>query len=1049
VYRATLDACDEVLRGELERPLLEVMYAGEGEPQAALLDETCYTQPALFALEYALAAMWRSWGIEPAVVLGHSAGEYVAACVAGVFALEDALRLIAARGRLMQGLSRDGAMAAVFTEVSRVTELLAGHEAEVSVAALNTPGNVVISGRQEAVQTVCGQLEAQGVEWRALRIRVAAHSPLMEPMLEEFEALAEQVSYAEPRIPVVSNVTGELVTGREMSQAVYWREHVRRPVRFVDSMRRAEATGCGVYLEVGPGGTLLGLGCECLPDADLAWVQTLHKDREEWPQVLEALSQLWVNGVAVDWRGYEGEGVRRPVALPTYPFQRRRYWVEAAAAGANRRRRTGETAGTNTMRLIEEGHTQQLAQALEAETEFSSEEAAALPRLLKVLSERHRCEREAASIREWLYEVRWRLQPRRDSAAEVAGTWVLLADRGGVAEALAETLQARGTRVLRVYAGRADARADHGVCYVDPVEPEDFARVLARAADDETQPLAGVVHLWGLDATAPDATELETLAADERITCAAALHATQALMGLLADHRPRLWLVTRAAVSVGNNAAEVSLVPSMLWGLGKVVARESPEIWGGLIDLPPLPATNEARWLQAEIGSSEGEDLLAFREDRRYVARLVPARPKESRPPDIRPDATYLVTGGLGGLGLEVATWLVRQGARYLALVGRRGAASDAAREAVRALERSGARVHVAKGDVADEAAMREVFAELAAQLPPLRGVIHSAGVLEDSTLVHDDWDRFRRVLMPKVEGAWNLHDLTRDADLDFFVLFSSSAAMLGPAGQGNYAAANSFLDALAHHRRSLGLPGLSIGWGPWADVGMVPRQELEDRFTKQGVSLIGRDLGLEVLGLLLGTDVAQAAVTRVDWAKALRGAPGGPAFLREVANKAKVEPSPTMQTRPQDLQTRPRRAIRSVLSEAAPETRGELLLQYVRAVVAEALGHPDPDSLDVQASVLDFGFDSLMAVQVRNVFQRDAEMDLPLSLLLEGVSIDEIARHALSAIGTSTERTADAPEGPNEGPQASDELEAVLEKIDRLSEDESKSLLGTMIKPT
>ncbi|QRK05997.1 acyltransferase domain-containing protein [Archangium violaceum] len=336
VFRQTLDRCDALLRPLMERPLLEVLFAKEGVAEAELLTETRYTQPALFALEYALAELWRSWGVVPQAVLGHSVGELVAACVAGVFSLEDGLKLIAERARLMHSLPRDGEMAAVFAGEAEVAESLRLHEGRVSLAAINGPTETVISGERQAVLAVVESFQGKGIKTRALQVSHAFHSPLMESILEPFERVAEKVTYAAPKLTVISNVTGRPATAAELTGAAYWKRHVREPVRFLAGVQSLHEAGIGLMVELGPKPTLLGMAKRCVPeDAGAGWIPSLREGQNETRTVLEAVSELYTRGVEVDWKGLVGTS-RRRVTLPTYPFQRERYWVEpsARAAGA-------------------------------------------------------------------------------------------------------------------------------------------------------------------------------------------------------------------------------------------------------------------------------------------------------------------------------------------------------------------------------------------------------------------------------------------------------------------------------------------------------------------------------------------------------------------------------------------------------------------------------------------------------------------------------------------------------------------------------------------
>ena len=339
VFTQALDGCAAIVDPLLERPLVAVMMGHE--TCGDLLDDTAYTQPALFAVEYALAQLWRSWGVEPTIVMGHSIGEYVAACIAGVFSLEDGLRLIAHRGRLMSGLPRSGTMAAVFADEARVCEALRGFEREATFAAVNGPENTVISGLTSSVEAVLATLAAQGIESQRLNVSHAFHSPLMEPMLDEFERIAGGVAFSPPRIGLVSNVTGRMA-GAEVASAAYWRRHVREAVRFADGIATLHAEKIRTFVELGPSPTLLRMAQRCPGGSEGVWLPSLKKGVGDLEAMLQALAQLYVHGQRIDWRGLAGETARR-TELPSYPFQRERYWHDLTPAGAPR-----QAAGKST-----------------------------------------------------------------------------------------------------------------------------------------------------------------------------------------------------------------------------------------------------------------------------------------------------------------------------------------------------------------------------------------------------------------------------------------------------------------------------------------------------------------------------------------------------------------------------------------------------------------------------------------------------------------------------------------------------------------------------
>ncbi|GAB1543989.1 hypothetical protein NUACC21_66650 [Scytonema sp. NUACC21] len=329
-FRQALDRCDAILRPYLQQPLLSVLYPTDDSQSP--IDQTAYTQPALFALEYALYELWRSWGITPDVVMGHSIGEYVAACVAGVFSLEDGLKLIAERSRLMQALPAGGEMAAVFAPEATVRAAIAPYGRKVAIAALNGSQNVVISGEGESVQAVLVELQACGIWSRRLSVSHGFHSPLMEPMLDAFEQQAATVTYSEPNIDLISNVTGQLIRPSEMSQASYWRQHIRKTVQFADGMQTLHAQGVELIVEIGPNPVLIEMGRQCLPEGTEVWLPSLRREHDDWKQLLQSLGKLYVNGVKVDWSGFDRDYQRAKVPLPTYPFQRQRYWLDIKAA---------------------------------------------------------------------------------------------------------------------------------------------------------------------------------------------------------------------------------------------------------------------------------------------------------------------------------------------------------------------------------------------------------------------------------------------------------------------------------------------------------------------------------------------------------------------------------------------------------------------------------------------------------------------------------------------------------------------------------------------
>lgn len=334
-FRETLEKCDRILSRYLDRRILSVLYP---EPtDAPLLNDTMYTQPALFVLEYALAELWKSWGVRPGAVIGHSVGEYVAACVAGMFSLEDGLKLIAGRARLMQALPKRGKMAIVFGDQTTVAQALSSFPEQVAIAAVNGETNTVISGTQEAVDTVLLQMETQGVQTSSLRVSHAFHSPLMEPMLDDFEVLADQASFEGLRIPLVSNLTGQMLNIGEKSVAGYWRRHTRAAVLFSDGMQTLSEQGYNLFVEIGPTASLIGMGKQCLSNGTLKWLPSLKRGYDDWQVLLQSLAELYMEGLDLDWVAFDRDYQHKRVSLPTYPFERERCWLDMEGLSGNYR----------------------------------------------------------------------------------------------------------------------------------------------------------------------------------------------------------------------------------------------------------------------------------------------------------------------------------------------------------------------------------------------------------------------------------------------------------------------------------------------------------------------------------------------------------------------------------------------------------------------------------------------------------------------------------------------------------------------------------------
>ncbi|MBX9700861.1 MAG: SDR family NAD(P)-dependent oxidoreductase, partial [Acetobacteraceae bacterium] len=606
----------------------------------------------------------------------------------------------------------------------------------------------------------------------------------------------------------------------------------------------------------------------------------------------------------------------------------------------------------------------------------------------------------AATAPDWHYALRWDVCPALDApcwdacpapAAPVettkGGHWLILADRGGVAAALARRLTERGETCRTVFLDDPVSARPGSPCWRDTpnLEPAVGGLIETIAAPDQP-PLRNIVHLWPLDLPGDDAPAGDRVAG-LRPALGGALALVQAAVAArprLPGGSPRLWLVTQGAQAAAASDTVPHPIAGALWGFGRSLALEHPWLAGGLVDLDPAIDTEiRADLLLREILASDGESQVALRADGgRFAPRLVRASPVEDDAVRFDPEATYLITGGLGSLGLELAGWMsAAGGARHFVLVSRRGEADPAAATARETLAAQGASVRVLAADVADADAVHGLVARIAEGGRPLRGVFHCAGLLDDGVLSQLDWSRMQRVLAPKVAGAWNLHAATRGQPLDHFVLFSSVLGLTGSAGQANYAAANTALDALAAARRAAGLPALTLNWGPWADAGLATEAGEKGRaiWRTRGTRFIDQETGRAAFGALIGGAAGQAAITLTDWPVFLQQFPGVPPFYSVLAAEAG-------QGRPARARTEDAARLRARLQDADETGRRAILTAVLRDEATRTLATPEP--VDVHQPLRDYGLDSLMSVTLLNHLEAVLAIRLPPEALIAGPSV-------------------------------------------------------------
>lgn len=812
-FREDVDHCCEILKPQLQLDLRDVLYpsAERAEEASEQLKQTQLTQPALFVIEYALGRLWMHWGVRPAALIGHSIGEYVAACIAGIFTLEDVLKLVVERGRLMQQAPH-GAMLAVPLSEKEILPLL---NDQLSIAAVNAPSLCVVSGTIEAVEELERELVKKDLICRRLHTSHALHSAMMDPLLATFAAKLKEVKTGPPQIPIVSTLTGTWLTAEEAHDASYWARHLRQTVRFADGLGEILKEVQTVLLEIGPGQTLSALAKQQSDETRVVLSSLRHPrdTQSDVAYILNTLGRLWTAGIEIDWTAlHEAE---RRIPLPTYPFERRRYWVDPP-----------------------------------------TKQTDALTRRDKPT--------------EYLYVPSWKrtVPPVLKDEDPEKSCWIVFADPCGVGAQVVRRLESEGRFVINVMASEQFDKLGERVFALNPHHRGNYESLMKEIRALDRVP-SRIVHLWGVTPDVATPSNFDWYTETQGRGFYSLIYLAQVLGEHGVNGDVQIEVVTNHLQEV---IGDESLLPEKATVLGpcKVIPQEYANIKCRVVDIAlPAPGSADeerlAENLIGEFAALSSEDVVAYRGRHRWLQIFEPLRVEEQVAPRLRDHGVYLLTGS-NDIDLALARYLAETAHARLIML-----ANEALPE-VKALEEAGAEVLLLKPDFTSREAVAEIIAQARDHFGEINGVIHSASFTSGGMVQLKTKEMVAPVFAPKVLATRALQSALAGSDLDFFVLFSTSLALTGVFGQVDYCAANAFLDSNAHANTLRGNFTVSIDWHvpqweTWQEESLASVPEFQAQFAETRAAYgIKLDEGVALFRQLLSMSQPQVIVSTQDF---------------------------------------------------------------------------------------------------------------------------------------------------------------------------------------
>ncbi|WP_242053734.1 type I polyketide synthase [Nostoc sp. FACHB-888] len=927
-FREQVDHCCLLLKPHLGLDLRSVIYPHESEKQITeQLKETSLAQPALFVIEYALAQLWMSWGISPQAMIGHSIGEYVAACLADVMSLEDALTLVAVRGRLMQQMPM-GAMLSVSASAAEIKTFL---NQDLALAASNAPSLCVVSGNYDAVDKIAEKLTGKGIECRSLHTSHAFHSQMMEPMLKPFITELERVKLNPPQIPFISNLTGTWISAQEATSPDYWAQHLRQTVQFSDGLSVLLEESDRILLEVGPGRTLCTLVKQHTQQATGQVVlPSLRHSQDEKSDVnflLNILGRLWLAGIEINWSGFYSHEQRYRVPLPTYPFERQRYWLEP-----------------------------------EIQTQLSD----------KVESKQGK----KPNISDWFYIPSWKRVPLVKTKEITASCSLIFVDEYGVGSQLVQRLQQLGQDVITVKVGEKFAQLDSNTYTINPAQADDYQNLLQQLREQEKTPNT-ITHLWSF-------TQSQTLSWEttQNLGFYSIIYLAQAIGQQQISDAIQLCVIANHLYDIAGNE-ELYPEKTTIIGACKVIPQEYQNISCRLVDilLPTSTSEDILEQLLAELTAESEDSIIAYRNNYRWVQTFEPVALEAATEDKIRlrQKGVYLITGGMGGIGLVLAEYLAKTVQGKLILLGR---SLPCENEKIKQLEELGAEVLVLSTDVTNEEQMQSAIAQSLKRFGIINGVIHSAGIAGAGMIQLKIPEIAEKVFAPKIQGTVILNNVLTNINLDFLVLCSSLSSIQGGFGQIDYCAANTFLDSFAHWNTATNNRfTVAINWDAWQQVGMAVNTSVPDEIKSWREESLKNAIlpveGADCFSRILATSLPQVIVSTQDLQVGIEQ-------LNQLALSLSLAQKPV-----NSYQVSASRHSRTLQENTYVAPSNEIE-QTITNIWQELIGI---EKVGIHDNFFELGGHSLLAVQTISRLREAFQVELPLrTLLFDAPTVRELA---------------------------------------------------------